>query len=93
MANAYTGCNSGSVEALPEPGIVLLNLTEAATMLEVCTNTVTEWCKTGKVNCMLYGTRRYFFPTDVLDCKNRNLDNRSSSVAASRFVELNNGSI
>lgn len=93
MANAYTGCYRGTVEALPEPGIVLLNLAEAATMLEVCTNTVTEWCKAGKMNCMKYGTRRYFFPTDVLDCKNRNLDNRGTSAAASRFAELSNGSI
>jgi hypothetical protein len=84
MANNYSGCHSGSVEALPDPGVVLLTLQEAATMLEVSGNCVTDWSKAGKINCIMYGARRYFFPSDVLACKSQRMRSGASGTLTTR---------
>ena len=59
-----------SQEMIPLSGVQLLTTQEAAKFLEVSPHVIGDRASKGNIDCVIYGKRRYFFPCDVVRCKN-----------------------
>lgn len=58
-----------SQEMIPLSGVQLLTTQEAAKFLEVSPHIIGDRANKGNLDCVIYGKRRYFFPSDVVRCK------------------------